>query len=395
MSTTAHSNELRVGILGFGGAGIAHHFYYSRVPGCRVTRIFDVKPAAHERARRQAPGCEVFDRLEPFLDGLDVVSVCSPDSTHAEYIVAALARDVHVLVEKPLTSSVEGIRAIKNAEARSRTQLGVLHQMRFVPLFERMKEYLDGGGVGDIAYLEGYYVHDLTERAFVYDDWRATSDATPLLYAGCHFVDLLRWFSGEEPVEVLAMSGHRTFPRYPESDLDAALYRFPSGAIGKVLVAIGTPGPQDHSVRVYGSRGMIDNAAAFDASHAWRRTLHRPRLIHRELLPSGWPQRLRSRLGQVRRHAVPWLTARLFDVLRRLAPRDEQEYVLRHYPVRLYEHQLACLRAVKSFVAAVRGSTAVRCSADDSARTVLACLAGVAAYRSGARVAVSRLEDVV
>lgn len=396
MSSDLGGAFLRVGLIGFGGAGIAHRSYYSRVPGCLVTRVFDVKAPAFERARVMAPECEVFDRIDDFLSGVDAVSVCSPDDTHAEYIVAALARGVHVLVEKPLSSSIDGLRAIIEAQSRSRAVVAVLHQMRFVPLFERMKEVLGRGTLGDVAYLEGYYVHDLTQRAFAYDDWRATSDATPLVYAGCHFVDLLRWFTDEEPVEVHATAGHRAFPRYPESDLNVAVYRFPSGAVGKVLVSIGTPGPQDHSVRVYGSKGMIDNAALFDAAHAWRQTLHRPMLVQSELLGAqSWPGAVRAVLRQLRRHTVPWMTAWLFEALRRLASADELEYVLRHFPVRLYEHRLACLRAVHNFVAAVHGAATPRVGVVDSARTVLACLAGVESYRSGASVKIRRLEEVL
>jgi predicted dehydrogenase len=395
VTRAARSSELRVGVIGFGGAGIAHHLYYSMVSGCRTTRVFDVKTGGLERARRLAPECQTFDRLDSFLDGLDIVSVCTPDDTHAAYVAAALDRGVHVLVEKPLASSIEDIRVIKDAQARSSASVAVLHQMRFVPLFERMREALDGGEIGVLSYLEGYYVHDLTERAFVYDDWRATSNATPLVYAGCHFVDLLRWFTHEEPAEVHATAGHRVFPGYPESDLNAAVYRFGSGIVGKVLVAIGTPGPQDHSVRVYGSTGMIDNAALFDRNHRWRRTLHMPALVHSALLRQmPWPRRLRATLGQIRRHAVPCVTAWLFEGLRRLAPRDN-EYALRHFPVRLYEHRLACLRAVENFVASVRGTATARCDVDDSARTVLACLAGVESYRSGRTVTVEPLDRVL
>jgi len=76
--------------------------------------------------------------------------------------------------------------------------------MRFVPLHQKIKALVDAGVLGALSYLEGYYVHDLTARAFQNDRWREDDNATPLVYSGCHFVDLLRWLAGEEIVEVFA-----------------------------------------------------------------------------------------------------------------------------------------------------------------------------------------------
>src|SRR5207302_4457841 len=69
---------LRVGIIGFGGAGQAHRFYFSCVAGCQVTKIFDPKPAAAARAASRAPEIPFFDREEPFWTDLDAVVVCTP-----------------------------------------------------------------------------------------------------------------------------------------------------------------------------------------------------------------------------------------------------------------------------------------------------------------------------
>ena len=388
-------SDLRVGIIGFGGAGMAHNVFYGRLPGCTVTRVMDTKSAAAARVAEVAPNARMFDDLDAFLRDVDLVSVCTPDATHAEYIEAALARDVHVLTEKPLTNSIEGIRRIVDAESRSSARVGVLHQMRFVPLFEKMKQTVDSGALGRLAYIEGYYVHDLTVRAFKYDDWRATSEATPMVYAGCHFVDLLRWLTGEEPTEAYAMAGNVAFPSYPESDLNTALLRFPSGAVGNVVVSIGTAGPQDHSVRLYGSEGSIDNSALFGRGSKWVKTLHKPKLLNTDLLRRPWCIRPRGIYHQLRRNTVPRILVECFEALRRVAPGAHTEYGPRYFPVRLYEHGLACQRAVRNFVRAIPGDEPVACTVRDSAKTVLACLAGVESFRTNRPVPVKRLEEVL
>ena len=266
--------------MGFGGAGQAHSFYLSCVAGCRVAKIFDPKPGAAARAAARAPEAAFCGDLDTFWPDLDAVIVCTPDSTHADYIIQALAHGLHVLVEKPLTDSHESLRAIRRAARAAAGQMvAVVHQMRFVPLHRRIKSLIDAGTLGALSYLEGYYVHDLTERAFANDRWRETDNATPLVYSGCHFVDLLRWFAGEEIVEVFAAAGHRAFPAYPESDLNVVTLRFASGAIGAVTVAFGEPGPQDHTVRVAGTAATVRNNLLYRRDGALGEVLHRPMLF--------------------------------------------------------------------------------------------------------------------
>src|SRR5262249_42788469 len=154
---------------------------------------------------------------------------------------------------------------------------------RFVPLNIAIRELAASGTMGTVHLLEGYYVHDLRKRAFIYDDWRETQNATPLVYAGCHFVDLLRWISGEEIVEVQALSGNVAFSRYPGADTVVCSLRFVSGALGQVTVAFASAGPQDHSVRVYGTERTVNNNLVFTSGGELERTLHRPALLEREV----------------------------------------------------------------------------------------------------------------
>jgi predicted dehydrogenase len=245
--------------------------------------------------------------------------------------------------------------------------------------------------MGKIHLLEGYYVHDLRERAFVYDDWRETEKATPLVYAGCHFIDLLRWISGEEITEVQALSGNIAFPRYPQADTVICSLRFGSGALGQVIVAFASAGPQDHSVRVYGTERAINNNLVFTSGGALERTLHHPRLLHREVFRSDRlePRRL---LDQLQLN-IPAVAAHgLFSLLRTIAPRPNYAYGTAQYPLRLYEHGVACVAAIQDFVDAVTSGRRPQCTATEAARTVLACLAGNASLESGRREPVLSLE---
>jgi predicted dehydrogenase len=271
--------------------------------------------------------------------------------------------------------------------------VAVVHQMRFIPLHQRVKALVGEGALGALSYLEGYYVHDLTSRAFETDRWRETDNATPLVYSGCHFVDLLRWIAGEEIVEVFAAAGHRAFPEYPESDLNLVTMRFASGAIGKVVVAFGEPGPQDHTVRVAGTNAAVRGNLLYRRDGRLGEVLHRPMVFQPALLKGAGKSGGQSRYRQLRTNLPPYLLARSVEMLRLLARRPNAEYGAAHYPVRLYEHSLACVGAIQDFLSAIRDRRPPLCSIDEAGRTVLACLAGVESYRTNRPVAVPGLES--
>src|SRR5512145_935180 len=225
---TKKDSDVRVGVIGFGGAGLAQTNHFSRMEGTEVTAIFDPKPEGRRRARLKAPGIPVADEFDDFMaSGINAVAVCSPDKTHVDYVVAAMKAGLHVVCEKPLTDSLEGCRRILNAQAKANGVVAaVQHQMRFLPVHVGMKEIIQSGRLGAISYVEGYYVHNLTVRASLYDNWRFADNATPLIYSGCHFVDLIRWLLDDEVEEVMGMANNVSFPEYPESDLNVILLRF-------------------------------------------------------------------------------------------------------------------------------------------------------------------------
>ena len=386
---------LRIGLIGFGGSGQAHAFYWSCVAGCRVTKIFDPKPPAAARAAARAPDALFCADEERFWPDLDAVVVCTPDATHARYVVAALERGLHVLVEKPLTDSLEGLCAIRRAAAAAPAQVvAVVHQMRFVPLHRRMKA--------------------LVERR------RARRDLLPrgLLRARPDVARVRRPIGGAKPTtrrrsctpaatsstccagsparrssKCSRRPNHRAFPEYPESDLNVVTLRFASGAIGKVIVAFGEPGPQDHTVRVAGSEASVRGNLLYRRDGALGEVLHRPMVFQPPLLKGPGKTGGETRYRQLRTNLPPYLYARSVEALRLLARRPNAEYGAANYPVRLYEHSLACVGAIDDFVSAIRDRRPPLCSIEEAGRTVLACLAGVESYRTNTPVAVAEFDS--
>jgi UDP-N-acetylglucosamine 3-dehydrogenase len=377
-------SNLKIGIVGFGGAGMAQYRHFQSIKGCKVAAVCDPQDAGLDRARERDTSLFLTDDFDKFI-GLDIdaVAICSPDRTHAEYMVKSLQAGKHTLCEKPLTDSIDGCKSILEAERKSPGCVAaVQHQMRHLPSHLKMKKIMTSGELGKVSYIEGYYVHNLTKRAALFDNWRFLDNATPLVYSGCHFVDLLRWLLDDEVHEVMGMANNMAFPEYPESDFNVILLRFKSGIIGKVVTAFGAGRPQDHSVRVYGSEKSIENNLLFSKDGSFS-VFHRPFLQIR----SEDEETLKDKLRRIRGFLKPVIFGKFIE--RFMKTGLPIEYAISNYPMRLYEHTFAVRESVLDFVRSIRTRKVTKCSVMDAAKTVATCLAGVEAYRTGKAVAVA------
>ena len=161
------------------------------------------------------------------------------------------------------------------------------------------------------------------------------------------------------------MSNNLADPDGRHSDLDVVILRFESGVIGKVLVSHAAAGPQDHSVRSYGGKGVIENNVLFKGANEWSRVIHSPIIFQRPLMANPKPL-YGSLYRQLRHNLSAWLVGKSFEALRRLKRDPGQEYGARFYPVRLYEHRLACIVAIQDFVDAIERGRQPICSVDES-----------------------------
>src|SRR5262249_56382466 len=116
------------------------------------------------------------------------------------------------------------------------------------------------------------------------------------------------------------------------------------GGVGKVLVAFGEPGPQDHTVRVAGTKASVRGNLLYRRDGALGEVLHRPMIFQPPLLKGAGKTGGQSRWRQLRANLPPYLFARAHDALRTLARRPGAAYGAAHYPLRRYAPSLACAR---------------------------------------------------
>jgi len=166
------AKRLRAGIAGAGVFGGYHANKYAESEAADLTSIFDLDLGrAMDRASEH--GAQAFDDFAAFLDSVDVLTIATPATTHAELALQAVAAGRHVLVEKPIAMAVDEADRVIEAADKAGVFIQVGHQERYVAsafgLFDRpvpekvrsrrMNKY--SPRAGDVSVVLDLMIHDL------------------------------------------------------------------------------------------------------------------------------------------------------------------------------------------------------------------------------------------
>src|SRR3954465_12268489 len=181
---------MRVGVIGAGVMGTNHARVLGGLPNTSLVGIVDPLPEHRTRATEHA-GCRAFETLEQLLaEGVDAVTIAAPTHLHHEIALACIARKIHIMVEKPVASTVAEGREIVAAASRAGITLMVGHVERFNPAVAAIKQALAGEDILSIAITRvGPFPPRMSNVGVVID-------------LAVHDIDLIRWFTNSEIVEV-------------------------------------------------------------------------------------------------------------------------------------------------------------------------------------------------
>lgn len=214
-AAVAISSTVKYGIIGVGMMGREHlvNLHHLRTEGVAVVAIADPHVPSQDLALQLAQSfnwpLKVFSGHRELLDsGLcDVLVVSSPNMTHYEILMDIInhPKPHHVLVEKPLCTTVAHCKEVVNA-ARKRqdilVQVGL--EYRYMPPVAKLIEIVKGGNLGQVKMVA------IREHRFPFlvkvNNWNRfnVNSGGTLVEKCCHFFDLMRLFAGANPVRVMA-----------------------------------------------------------------------------------------------------------------------------------------------------------------------------------------------
>ncbi len=233
---------MRVGVIGVGAMGQHHVRIYNEMANVDLVGISDVSESRVKELSSQygVPGFN--DHTALLKQDLDAVSVAVPTTLHKQIGLDAIACGTNILIEKPVSDTIENAKDLVNAASDAGVKLMVGHIERFNPAVMKLKHIMDSGLLGKIVSIS-------TKRVGPYNP--RIRDVGVILDIGVHDIDIISYLYGKQVNEIYAIAGSNF---HSFEDYAAILLRFDHDFSGMVetnwltphkirkLTAIGTKG---------------------------------------------------------------------------------------------------------------------------------------------------------
>ena len=211
--------RLRCAVIGVGYLGRFHAQKYAMLDDCELVAVVDTRPE-QAQALAQSLNCQALTDYRDLIGRVDVVSVVVPTQGHHEVCAALLRAGIHVLVEKPITTTLAQADELIALARQAGVLLAVGHLERFNPAVQALLPHLQAP-----RFIESVRLAPYKPRA---------TDVSVLLDLMIHDVDLILTLAGSEPVQVDA-SGARVLTQ----DIDSAnaRIRFANGCVANITAS--------------------------------------------------------------------------------------------------------------------------------------------------------------
>ncbi|GGE25689.1 oxidoreductase [Pullulanibacillus camelliae] len=234
---------LNVAIIGVGAISTSHiKAYQTFAEKCNIVALCDRYPEkAQAKAEEEQLKVDVYSDYQKVFErkDIDMISICTPPYTHAELAVAALNAGKHVLVEKPMASSLAECDDMIAAAEKSGKILSVVSQNRFRTPMMRLKHVLETEKMGPIVHTQvdsfwwrGHSYYDLWWRG----TWEKEGGGCTLNHA-VHHIDIFRWMNGM-PSEVTAVTSNTSHDNAEVEDVSIAICRYDNGGLAQITSSV-------------------------------------------------------------------------------------------------------------------------------------------------------------
>lgn len=258
------------------GCGKVAHLHAKAIANLENARLAGVWSRSTSTARSFASQYHVsfYTEIEVLIkkEKIDLALICTPHPFHLEPALKAAASGAHILVEKPLASTLEDSDKIIEACKNAGVKLGVISQRRWYAPVKRVKNAINAGKIGKPVLGT---INMLGWRGKAYyqaDEWRGTwkmEGGGVLVNQAPHQFDILLWYMGEID-EVYGLWRNLNHPYIEVEDTALAIIKFKNGGIGNIIVSNSEKPGIYGKVQVHGENGasvgvQTDGGAMFIA----------------------------------------------------------------------------------------------------------------------------------
>ncbi|MCR2822852.1 Gfo/Idh/MocA family protein [Lederbergia panacisoli] len=259
---------VRFGLIGCGYISNKHLLALASCNGAQLTAVSDLNDGRMEEAKKyyqtilgEEYPIKFFKNYKKMLedDQIDAVIIASFSGLHFQMARAAILATKHVVLEKPMALSIKEANELIHQAQKQKKQLMICHQLRFMPIMQRIKKNIDDGKLGRL-FLGACSIRINRSPAYYSSaSWRGKweSDGGMLINQGIHVIDLLQWFLGDVET-VYGETLQQLSPLKETEDVAVGVINFRNQAKGIVEANIVTqPNNMGYSLSIFGEKGTI------------------------------------------------------------------------------------------------------------------------------------------
>jgi predicted dehydrogenase len=260
---TSSVERLGVAIQGAGNVATEHLRAYLNHPHVEVVAIGSRTLEGAARKARELgldpAGLHLYDDYDALLADrrVDALSICTPPARHAEETVRGAGAGKHLLIEKPVATTVAELHQMAEAVRAAGVKTVVSFVLRWNPLVVTIKQMLVDGLFGAPFFVQTAYWHNLIQGGYPgAKPGPRSSTISTMLGGGCHAMDMARYLAGSHITQVSALSKD-VIPGHASSANTIALCRFENGVMGYVSACTEQWMPYVFNIELFGPDGAI------------------------------------------------------------------------------------------------------------------------------------------
>lgn len=248
---------VRFGIVGCGAIFKTHAEALKNIPQAKLAAVYD-RVFDKSYAAAELHGAYQANSLPDLFDHSDAVIVCTPSGVHAEIGIQAAQAGKHVVVEKPIDTTLAKAQALVEACERAGVKLTTISQHRFSTAIQKTRTAAQSGELGHLLAGDAYIKWYRTQAYYDSGEWRGTWEMDGggcLINQGVHMIDMIQWIMGG--VKSVQAQVRTSAHQIEVEDIAQALVEYRNGAIGIIYGSTSFYPGLAERLEVHGKHGSV------------------------------------------------------------------------------------------------------------------------------------------
>ncbi|MBD3226854.1 MAG: hypothetical protein GF329_01595 [Candidatus Lokiarchaeota archaeon] len=264
MNNDSNKNHINIGLIGIGKIGRIHILSANELHNTKFIAVYHPDMIKAERFADTYNVEKIYDDLDEFLAlrEIDAVDICTPTHTHYEFIETCIKSNKPILVEKPITRTLEEFDHVVELINRDKNKLMVAQYCRFIPEYKMARKIINQGKIGTPINIKAHrYVNAPTYKNWFFNEKLSGGIILDLLI---HDIDAVIWILGDEIESIYSCVNNFNLKEFDTPDFASIVIKFNQGTIASINGAWilpknhYTPNSIDSMLEIFGNKGIIE-----------------------------------------------------------------------------------------------------------------------------------------